>query len=424
MVKISERVHLLRNATAQLERRLFMRLCRELLDNEDSDEDELDQQCLQLLHAIERQRYSVVRRNDPFKRTRFHHFLFEIKDTRFRKLFRMERRSFHSILALIDKQPTFRSIHGKVTKAPVAHHLLVFLYYLGANGNAVSNEHLASFFGIGAGTVSLFIRRVTDAVVLLRDQFIGWPNRDESLAIAGEIQSMCGFSNCVGFIDGTLFPFEFKPTLHGEDYYSRKGCYAVAAQIVCDHRAIIRDIYTGWPGSTHDNRLWRNSKLFIHARQYFDRSQFLLGDSAYQLSSCLVPAFKNQTHQVMEHHKSWFNSHIAKGRIKAEHCIGMLKGRFQYLKRIRKVMDGKPAMASIIKTILAASILHNILVTEDDIVPAAWIELQVNCNCNADLRGCRVCFPPNTIEPTDDIESADKRSIVLNQLLIETGYPF
>ncbi|RHY42783.1 hypothetical protein DYB38_004525 [Aphanomyces astaci] len=169
MVKISERVHLLRNATAQLERRLFMRLCRELLDNEDSDEDELDQQCLQLLHAIERQRYSVVRRNDPFKRTRFHHFLFEIKDTRFRKLFRMERRSFHSILALIDQQPTFRSIHGKVTKAPVAHHLLVFLYYLGANGNAVSNEHLASFFGIGAGTVSLFIRRVTDAVVLLRD---------------------------------------------------------------------------------------------------------------------------------------------------------------------------------------------------------------------------------------------------------------
>ncbi|ETV63720.1 hypothetical protein H257_19351, partial [Aphanomyces astaci] len=44
--------------------------------------------------------------------------------------------------------------------------------------------------------------------------------------------AMCGFTGCIGFIDGTFFPYEFKPTLCGEDYYSRKGCYAVAAQII------------------------------------------------------------------------------------------------------------------------------------------------------------------------------------------------
>jgi hypothetical protein len=402
-----------------------MRICRDLYNESDSDEDDLDEELILMLRTIERQRYSVVRRIDPFTRSRFHHFLYEIKDTRFRKLFRMERRSFHRIVARLEQQSMFVSVRGKVAKSPVSHHMLVFLYYMGANGNAVSNEHISSFFGIGAGTVSLYIGRTTDAIVLLRDEYMYWPNHNESLSIAAEVKSMCGFSNCIGFIDGTLFPFEFKPTLHGEDYYSRKGCYAVAAQIVCDHRAIIRDIYTGWPGSTHDNRMWRNCKLFNLARQYFHPSQYLLGDSAYQTSTCLVPAFKNQTHQAMEHHKAWFNSHLAKGRIKAEHCIGMLKGRFQHLKRIRKIMDGKAAMRSIIKTVLAASILHNILVTENDTVPASWIELQVNCNCNADLRGCRVCFPiNNTLEHEDEVESADKRSTIVEQLLVNTGYPF
>ncbi|KAF0685436.1 Aste57867_22673 [Aphanomyces stellatus] len=307
-------------------------------------------------------------------------------------------------------------------------HVFGTFYFLGTNGNAASNEHMGTFFGVGAGTISLFIGRVTAAVLSLRDQFILWPNHAESLAISTKIESMCGFKDCVGFIDGTLFPLETKPILHGEDYYSRKGCYAIAAQIVCDDRGVIRDIYTGWPGSTHDNRVWRNSKLFKLSRHYFGSSQYLLGDSAYQLSASIVPAFKTHPNRNMEHHKAWFNSQLAKGRIMAEHCIGMLKGRFQYLKRIRKELDGKRAMAGIIKLITAASILHNFLVTENDTVPASWIELQVNCNCNADLRGCRVCFPVTATEMQNenenDTEISDVRERVLFQVLRDTGYAF
>ncbi|RHY21587.1 hypothetical protein DYB36_014269, partial [Aphanomyces astaci] len=154
MVKISDRQLTLRHTRSQVERRRIMRLCRDLFDESDSDEDDLDHELLHILCTIEHQRYSVVRSCDPFTRTRFHHFLYEIKESRFRKLFRMERRSFNSIVALIDQQSVFAVVRGKVAKSPVSHHLLVFLYYMGANGNAVSNEHMASFFGIGAGTVS------------------------------------------------------------------------------------------------------------------------------------------------------------------------------------------------------------------------------------------------------------------------------
>ena len=33
--------------------------------------------------------------------------------------------------------------------------------------------------------------------------------------------------NCIGLIDGTLFPLAFAPMVNGEDYYTRKGDYAI-----------------------------------------------------------------------------------------------------------------------------------------------------------------------------------------------------
>ncbi len=98
MVKVSDKQTTLRQVRCLVERRRCMRICRDLYNESDSDEDDLDEELILMLRTIERQRYSVVRRIDPFTRSRFHHFLYEIKDTRFRKLFRMERRSFHRIL--------------------------------------------------------------------------------------------------------------------------------------------------------------------------------------------------------------------------------------------------------------------------------------------------------------------------------------
>ncbi|ETV79230.1 hypothetical protein H257_07297 [Aphanomyces astaci] len=76
------------------------------------EEDDLDHELLHMLRTIEHQRYSVVRSCGPFTRTRFHHFLYEIKESRFRKLFRMERRSFNSIVALIEPQSVFAVVRG------------------------------------------------------------------------------------------------------------------------------------------------------------------------------------------------------------------------------------------------------------------------------------------------------------------------
>lgn len=47
---------------------------------------------------------------------------------------------------------------------------------------------------------------------------------------------------------------------------------------------IFTDIYCGWPGSTHDARMWKESPLYQKLKNnLIDEELHLLGDSAYPL---------------------------------------------------------------------------------------------------------------------------------------------
>lgn len=50
----------------------------------------------------------------------------------------------------------------------------------------------------------------------------------------------------------------------------------------------------------------------------------------------------------------------------------MLKGRFQYLKRCRIVIRNKNSMIRLMRYIVSACILHNLLI--NDKIPNEWIE--------------------------------------------------
>lgn len=53
---------------------------------------------------------------------------------------------------------------------------------------------------------------------------------------------------------------------------------------------MIRDIYTGWPGSTHDVRVFRNSALFAKAEagNCLDIDKIIIADSEYSLKCWLI----------------------------------------------------------------------------------------------------------------------------------------
>jgi len=50
------------------------------------------------------------------------------------------------------------------------------------------------------------------------EQFIKWPSIKERWNISGRIRKADSFVNCIGLIDGTLFPLALAPMVNGEDY--------------------------------------------------------------------------------------------------------------------------------------------------------------------------------------------------------------
>ena len=150
--------------------------------------------------------------------------------------------------------------------------------------------------------------------------------------------------------------------------------------IICDDKGKITYIYAGWPGSTHDNWVLRNSRLYVKREDYFSPLEYILGDSAYSSSSVMVQSFK-KTHNEgrLPRDKEFFNTHLAKVRIRSEHCIGMLKGRFQCLKGMNTfIRDGKKDVKHIVDIISSCAVLHNLLLNYKDEVPQEWYEDLMN----------------------------------------------
>lgn len=191
--------------------------------------------------------------------------------------------------------------------------MLVALEKLGTYGNDASIGKIARAFRCSGkkhyyvyffdltdvifikGSVMNFTRRFITAILSLEDEVLFWPEKDERIEISNRIKQQTYFPNCVGFfgfVDGALIPLSTKPCGHSEDFYIRKSNYAINAMIVCDDLKVIRHCYVGWPGNTHDNRVYDNSMLAKSPSDFFSGDQYILADSAYTASREVVPAYK------------------------------------------------------------------------------------------------------------------------------------
>ena len=226
---------------------------------------------------------------------------------------------------------------------------------------------------ISVGSVNNFSLNCISAILKYANGVLVWPDESQRATISRQIEDISGIPNCVGLIDGTLYPLKNKPIEVGANYWTRKCCYAINAQIVCTHDRKITYLYTGWSGAVHDQRAISNSDLVLSARKYFNDSQHLLGDSAYTPSIYIIPCFKKGPNTELSRKCKQFNYRIAKVRIVAEHVIGMQKARFPYLKAIGYVVDNSPeSLQKCVDIITVCSILHNWLVTDE--LKQTWIE--------------------------------------------------
>jgi len=100
--------------------------------------------------------------------------------------------------------------------------------------------------GISKGAVNDYVMQACNAILKHREQVIKWPSKEERQNISGRIRKGHSFVNCIGLIDGTLFPLAFAPMMNGEDYYMRNGDYAINRLVICDNAARITWVEMGY----------------------------------------------------------------------------------------------------------------------------------------------------------------------------------
>ena len=241
---------------------------------------------------------------------------------------------------------------GKVHS--VERKLMCFLWLM---GNTESFRSVADRFGMNKSTLHLCISNVSDALFQLAPQEIVFPT-DVSVMHA-ITRTFDRFPGVIGCVDGTYIPMIGKSGPERDSYICRKGFPALHAQIVCDNNLRILHITTGYPGSVHDARVFRNSSLYKHL-QTLPASFHLLGDSAYPLEPFVMTPYKDNGHLTADEKK--YNAVHSSSRSCVERCIGLLKGKFRRLKSF----DAKDDLL-MCKLIVSTAVVHNVILSREGI---------------------------------------------------------
>ena len=78
----------------------------------------------------------------------------------------------------------------------------------------------------------------------------------------------------------------------------------------------------------------------------------------------MIPCFRAYSGSFLTNNQEVFNTLLSKPRVKSEYCIGVLKGRFPFLKGIRMLLGNKLHMDRIIKYVRGCIVLRNFLILE------------------------------------------------------------
>ncbi|XP_071576125.1 putative nuclease HARBI1 [Temnothorax nylanderi] len=127
-------------------------------------------------------------------------------------------------------------------------------------------------------------------------------------------------------------------------------------------RTLITHCFTGYPGSVHDQRVFRQSEVttFLNDEEKFPADSHILGDAAYELHQHLLTPFRDNGHLTARQNN--YNYRHSAARVAVERCIGLLKGRMRSLLHCLP-MSRVDLMA---EYIVACCVIHNICTIRGD----------------------------------------------------------
>jgi hypothetical protein len=366
-----------------------------LLEDEETD---IDHERLQNLidiyirNKIEigRSRSKVAKLRKKKKRLCWSTFQASLTDTQFRRMYRMNRRTFLNLCNVIESNvgvdefkseryleslETQNSMIGSISRA---HGATSSGFVSGEIKVAITLRILA-----GGSYLDLFVIYnifQTHAYKIFHDTLKNWICNDEIFSINGEqylndLEAMkevakgfeqncrCGvFRGCIGAVDGWLVkisqPCRKDGVTQPGDFFSRKGFFAINVQVIVDRfkRVLYKSILCR--GAEHDSSAFKASDIhpvLMEKRELLEREGlYFIGDSAYALRSFLVTPYDNAVHGDGEDN---FNFYHSSSRIVVECTFGEVDMRWGIFWKPLKFSLEKNAL------IIDASLrLHNFIV--------------------------------------------------------------
>lgn len=316
--------------------------------------------------AVSQRRYLRATRTRLHKCSDWYrNILLRSSDSRFREYMRMSRPTFLHVLGLLRNHSSdlFFSRRG-AAQLPLELQLALTLYRLGCYGNCARTNAVADCFGVSPGAVVKTTRRVVKALKRLAPMYIKWPNATERAEMASHAGAVYGFSGCIGATDGTTFPLAYQPALHPWTYYDRKGRYSLNAVVTCDWNCKILSVTQGCTGAAPDSFVQTLADWHRHPGIYLSPGEYLLGDKGMKYTARVIGPFLRPECTTAEHDN--FNYQLAKLRVRSEHTIGILKGRWGSLRELRLGIGSDKAYGRATDWVLACCVLHNVCQAEGD----------------------------------------------------------
>jgi len=150
--------------------------------------------------------------------------------------------------------------------------------------------------------------------------------------------------------------------------------YSLGLQLITSPSLKIWDYVLGATGSTHDSEAFKKSYTYANHETLFPHGQWLWADSAYALLDWCITPYKEP--EASERLNKQFNYHLSRVRIRSEHAVGALKGRFQCLKGLCVRINSENNLLLALEMVRSCLIVHNLILEveqiPDDIVEWEW----------------------------------------------------
>ena len=171
---------------------------------------------------------------------------------------RMSKRTFVQLCG--ELQPYLqRNVTNWRMPLPLDVQAAVTIWRLATN---IEYRTIAALFGLGISTVCEVVHRTCHTISRhLLPQYIKLPSEQRLREIVEEFETLWGFPQVVGAVDGTHIPI-LKPIECPSDYYNWKECYSILVHSIVDSQGLFIDVNIRWSGKVHDVHVFTNSSFY------------------------------------------------------------------------------------------------------------------------------------------------------------------